>query len=97
MLKAIWPSIVKIPNELPASSNITTVGQPIFLEDSTVCLLILCRNDVLLLILDTPASPDVGLASEDQTFIYCERDNCSYCLAQHINLVVRQSPGQNQS
>jgi len=26
MLKAIWPSIAKIPNELPASSNITTAG-----------------------------------------------------------------------
>lgn len=27
MLKAIWPSIAKIPNGLPASSKITTVGQ----------------------------------------------------------------------
>lgn len=96
MLKAIWPSIAKIPNELPASSsNITTVGEPIFLQDSIVCPLILCRNDVLLRILDTPASPDVGLASEDQTFVHCERDNCSYCMAQHTNLVIRQSPGQN--
>ena len=97
MLKAIWPSIAKIPNELPASSNITTAGGPIFLQDSTLCLQIPCRNDVLLLILDTPASPDVGLASEDQTFVHCERDNCSYCMGQHINLVVRKSPGQNQS
>jgi hypothetical protein len=95
MLKAIWPSIAKIPNELPASSNITTSGEPIFLQDSTVCLLILYRNDVLLLILDTPASPDVRLASEDQTSVHCERDNCSYCMAQHINLVVCQSPGRN--
>ena len=30
MLKAIWPSIAKIPNELPATSNITTSGEPIF-------------------------------------------------------------------
>lgn len=91
MLKAIWPSIAKIPNELPPSSNITTAGEPI--QDVTACPLILCRNDVLFLILDTPASPDVGLTSEDQTFVHCERDSCSYCMAQHINLVIRQSPG----
>ena len=97
MLKAIWPSIVKTPNELPASSNITTAREPIFFQDSTVCPLILCRNDVLLHILDTPASPDVGLAPEDQAFVHSKRDNCSYCMAQHINLVIRQSPGQNQS
>ena len=97
MLKAIWPSIARIPNELPPSSNITTVGEPIFLQDPAACPLILCRIDVLFLILDTSASPDVGLASENQTFVHCERDNCSYCVAQHINLVIRQSPGQNQS
>ena len=97
MLKAIWPSVAKIPNELPASSNITTPGEPIFLQDSTACPLILCRNDVLLHILDTSASPDVGLSSEDQTFVHCERNSCSYCMAQHINLVIRQSPSQNQS
>ena len=97
MLKAIWPSIAKIPNELSASSNITTAGEPMmFLQDFTVYLLILWRNDLLLHILDTPASPDVDLAPEDQTFVYCERNNCSCCMAQHINLVVCQSSGQNQ-
>lgn len=52
---------------------------------------------MLLFILDAPAPPDVRLTSENQTFVHCERDNGSYCMAQHINLVVCQSPGENQS
>lgn len=40
MLKAIWPSVAHIPNRLPASSNITTVGpSPSFIR--CICYAIL--------------------------------------------------------
>jgi hypothetical protein len=96
MLKAIWPSIAKIPNRLPVSSNITTVGWSIILQDFVACPLIISRNHVLFPLLDNPAPPDDDLTSEDPTFVHYQRDSCSYCMAQHINLVLRQSPGQNQ-
>lgn len=100
MLKAIWPSIAHIPNRLPASSNITTVGpftefySPHVLRNSNT--LYLFRHDVLLSLLAHSISSYVHITPEHQTFLHCQGNRRPYCMVEHPHLGLRQSPAQNE-
>jgi hypothetical protein len=60
MLKAIWPSIAKMPNRLPVSANITSSGVSFPLLPIVICLLDqFFRIDVLLSLLAHPVSVSV--------------------------------------
>ncbi len=70
MLKAIWPSVAHIPNRLPVSSHITSVGPFPLLYLLYVLRNIdtftLFRHDVLLSLLAYPISSHVHLTPEHQ-------------------------------
>ncbi|KXN81396.1 hypothetical protein AN958_04785 [Leucoagaricus sp. SymC.cos] len=76
MLKAIWPSIARVPNHLPESSNITTVG---------------IVHHVLLLVLADPISPHVRISSENPAPLHRKIDSGSGSLAGNFNMGLRSA------
>jgi len=99
MLKAIWPSTANIPNHLPESSHITTVGScaRIRLSVDRCWSFYMIRHDVLFSLLGRPISIDVRLASKYQISLHCQRGYRSFCLAEHLDMVLHQSSCQNKS
>jgi hypothetical protein len=103
MLKAIWPSLAHLHNDLPAGANITTSGMhsAALRSDSKESLIIAGhivanRNDVLLLILADSVPAYARFASKDPLVIHRQGHHCSPCLARDAYLVVHQG-GQTKA
>lgn len=78
MLKAIWPSIARLPNHLPANANITTSGMFPYLRSVAAFLTSECRrHDVLLPLLAHPISVHVCFAAENPLAFPHQSNHCS--------------------
>ena len=80
MLKAIWPSIARLPNHLPPSANITTSGTcpPDTAPKSGQHLRCLFYRDDLLLSLLVHSVPFYAhLATEDTLAIFRQSNHCA--------------------
>jgi hypothetical protein len=75
MLKAIWPSIARLPNHFPSSANITTSGTCVLdpapkSEQHLRCLFY--RDDLLLSLLAHSVPFYARLATEDTLAVFCQ-------------------------
>ena len=97
MLKAIWPSIVHIPNRLPESANISTVGKPFYSVLLCRIAQFYFRPDVLLLILVISVSADARFSSADSLPFHREVHHRTFCVAGDNDMVLCKSPRQDPS
>ena len=94
MLKAIWPSIGRLPNHLSPSANITTAG-----TSSGPGLLLrsrrlLYRDDLLLSLLAHSTPFYVRLTAEDTLVVFCQSNHSTTDMVGFTYLGVRQSAPQ---
>ena len=93
MLKAIWPSIAHLPNHLPPSANITTVGTFYWTapKSGQLSRCLFYRNDLLLSVLAHSAPFYVHLTAEDTLAFLGQSDHCATNMVSDAYLGICQS------
>lgn len=91
MIKAIWPSIVKMPNHLPANASITSSGN----TDGTSKLSMnspFLRPPMLLHLLGDPVTLHAHVSTKNQVFVPRQGRSGPDSMASDGHLGVRSSP-----
>ena len=92
MLKAIWPSLARLHNELSPGANITTAGASLLLVDiSEGSLRSIVRHHVLLPILAHPVPVHVRVSTEDPLAFPRQGLHCAPRVACNAHLGIRKS------
>jgi len=97
MLKAIWPSLrVRVPNQLPESANITTLGRPscaeLFRSSQRLTKTSRHRDHVLLHLLGDSIPIHARLSAKDPVAVPRQSGYRPTLLACLAHLGIRQSP-----
>lgn len=93
MLKAIWPSIAKMPNHLPVSANITSSGVSFPLLPIVKCLPYhFLRIDVLLSLLAHSVSVFVCDSSQDPLAVLRKGRAHTHSMAGNGHMGICQGP-----
>ena len=90
MLKAIWPSLVRLPNHLPANANITTAGEGRYNRRPThshVCY----SHHVLLLVLVDTIPLHAGVTAENSLALLGQSYHRPTCVDSHAYLGLCQN------
>ena len=90
MLRAIWPSIARLPNRLPPGANITSTGEKSRQTTDSVTNATY-RDALLLYLLDTAVPLHVYLPTEDSLVVRCEGYRRTHLLDWFAHLGIRQS------
>ena len=93
MLKAIWPSLAHLHNDLSPGANITTAGASLLLVDiSEGSLRNIVRHHVLLPILADTPPVHVCLPTEDSLPVPVQSHSRPSRMDRDTHLVIHQSP-----